>query len=380
MKEWLCDFPWSYLFVNLEGEISFCCTNTFPRGSLTESEFSEIWNNKWFQLARAQFRDRRYLDAKCLPSCQWLIKEIPKYAKSFQGDWKPVLTDREEFLKYADVIKHGVGTIPPPRDSELNNIALNKDIHYESLISHSMPRRAHIEIIQNCNLHCRFCDIGVNAPKERFISDIVLDRLVPIYKYLHQIEILGGEIFAIGYSRSPLKRILEDLSRETRSNFQPCDTLLVTNGLAMGETWAQFLTTRENLKLTISISLDTCDPESYEEMRVGGKLDKVMENIRRLRRLSTENNSNTNIILTSVLCDITYKHIPGFLEFASEVEASYVMLQPLQKTGDPGFYQKNNIFFEDNIDKIRELKQILEFTDFNNINKENILQICNQYI
>jgi MoaA/NifB/PqqE/SkfB family radical SAM enzyme len=378
-KEWLCDFPWKYLFVNVQGEVSFCCTNTPKRGSLHEQTFEEIWNGEGFQLARAQFRDRRYLEAKCLPSCQWLIKEIPRYGDFFESGLRPVINDSAERQRYISNIKRNVN-ISLSTDFNENIAALEKDIADEALITSARPTRAHIEIIQSCNLYCNFCDIGVTRPKERFIDDVVLERLKPAYSFLRQIEILGGEIFSVGIERSPLRRMLEDIENATERNSEPAEILLVTNAVSLGSNWANFLTSRKNLKLNISISIDTLDPENYPQMRVGGRLEKTLENIGRLRSYIDERKVDIELIFTSVLCDLTYQSIPILVEFTRKMGGKFLMLQPLQRTGNAAFYDAHNIFSSKRLADILSLKEVIQELPEEITNKGNILAICNRYI
>ena len=378
-KDWLCDFPWTYLYVSVQGEVSFCCTNTPKRGSLREQTFEEIWNGFGFQLARSQFRDRRYIPAKCLPSCQWLIANIPSHAASFGANSKPVYDDAGEQKRYQGQIR-ATGPLASPKNFVENLELQRRDIAAESSITAAMPTRAHIEIIQSCNLFCNFCDIGVNRPHESFIDDIVLDRLKPAYRYLRQVELLGGEIFSVGIERSPLRRILQDIQEATKDNPEPVETLLVTNAVALGSKWADFLTSLANIKLNISVSIDTLDPVAYPKMRVGGKLAKTLENVRALKRLADDRKYKLNLIFTSVLCDLTYRSIPQIVEFAQEMDAGYVMLQPLQKTGDHAFYDEHNLFTAERKESVVELKDILDSLSYERLNKANILTICNHYL
>jgi MoaA/NifB/PqqE/SkfB family radical SAM enzyme len=377
-KEWLCDFPWKYLNVTLAGDVSFCCTNPSARGSLREKTFEEIWNSEPFQMARAQFRDRRYLEAKCMPTCQWLIKEIPRYAKNFETGMWPVIDDGEERRRYSAELKPNP-QIELATDFTENLATIEKDVAAETLITRGRPIRAQIAIIQSCNLYCNFCDIGVGRPKERFMDDLILERLKPAYRFLNQIEILGGEIFSIGIERSPLRRILDDIEQATAGNPEPIKVLLVTNAVSLGSGWANFLTSRKNLKLYISISIDTLDPEVYPKMRVGGKLEKTLENIRRLRQLIVERNANLDLIFTSVLCDLTYPSIPALVAFTKEMDAKHFMLQPLARTGDPKFYEDHNLFNGKRAEDVRALKKLVDEMPHELTNKQSIQMICNRY-
>ena len=53
-KPWLCDFAWKCLYVNTQGQVSFCACSPRPRGSLAEASLDRLWNGPQFQEARAQ--------------------------------------------------------------------------------------------------------------------------------------------------------------------------------------------------------------------------------------------------------------------------------------------------------------------------------------
>jgi MoaA/NifB/PqqE/SkfB family radical SAM enzyme len=377
-KSWLCDFAWKCLFVNSVGQVSFCPTNTFPRGSLVEASLDRIWNGPQFQKARAQVAERRYLEARCLPTCPWLIAGIPSYASYFANP-PPAIDEAAEDARYQDQLVPA----PPvtPVRSFLDNLeVVAGDILAESTIASGMPTRAHIEIIESCNLGCRFCDVGVRRPKERVIDDLILDRLRPAYRYLEEVEFLGGEIFSTSVERSPLWRILADLEAATAGNPAKTRVILITNGIGLNQQWVQALTSMTNLHLIISISIDTLDPDHYEQMRVGGRIARLLANIRYLRQAVDQAGAAVDLLFSSVVCLKTYKNIPDLVNFAQEMRALYVLLQPLQATGDLAFFEENNLFRSGNSERLLYLRDALNRIPWESFNRDNIVRICDEYL
>lgn len=373
-KGWLCDYPWRYLFVNLSGEMSFCCTNTFPRGDLTKEAFQTIWNNYEFKKARSQFLDRRYIAARCLPTCQFLCANYPEYNKYFDNK-PPDVDDVLENRKYSGLSNKRL--CEPPVNWEENEKVVLQDIHAEATHVACMPTTAHIEIVAGCNLKCTFCDIGIAAPKLDIISSEVLDNIRSVYKYLTSIEILGGELFMYSINKSPLKRILDDINNFGSGNIV---VLLVTNGIGLSEAWADLLTDYKRIRISLSISIDTVNPKDYRFLRVGGNLERLIKNIDRFVSLARKKDADVGLLFTTVLSKRTFRGIPELIRFIRKYDAKYFVMQPLQPTGNPEFYRDNCLFVPERRDEVLEFRKILESIEWENTNRDTMLSICQSFL
>lgn len=135
------------------------------------------------------------------------------------------------------------------------------------------PFRLWIEPTNRCNLHCVMCPTGVADPsRETGLMDLdtyrtIIDEVAPFAFDLnlhHRGESLlhPGIVEMIEYAAA-----------------QGLYTNLHTNGTIMSDDLARRLV-QSGLDI-LSFSFDAIDPEAYSKIRVGGKYEKVLGNIRK---------------------------------------------------------------------------------------------------
>lgn len=139
-----------------------------------------------------------------------------------------------------------------------------------------LPRRAMVEIVRRCNLHCPLCPVGNRKARQmpdmtwntfRGLVDAFGPTLESITLHNYGEPLLHPQVAEfIRYAKaSGVSHV--DLS--TNGNYMPGE--LVENLIASGLD-------------TIRFSVDTSDPEVYKLYRKGGQLEQVLRNIERMAK------------------------------------------------------------------------------------------------
>jgi MoaA/NifB/PqqE/SkfB family radical SAM enzyme len=183
-------------------------------------------------------------------------------SRGFQG------SSRLAMFKFTQLVEHST----PIKLINLMLTKVSKLLKLERLIS--MPQRYVIDPINYCNLRCPVCPTGLGIlGRERSRMSLPdFEKLIDqIVNYAYMVELYNwGEPFLhpqifdiIRYASA--RRIGVRLS----SNFNHFNAEMAEKTVASGLD-------------AINISVDGADQETYEKYRRGGKLEKVLKNIRLL--------------------------------------------------------------------------------------------------
>lgn len=137
-----------------------------------------------------------------------------------------------------------------------------------------------LSVTDRCNLRCKYCmpASGINfLPREELLSYEELERLINILTDLgiSKVRITGGEPF--------VRKDLIDFISTISNNKKLKKIALTTNGTLL----APYLSRLEEIGITsINLSLDTLDPERFEEITRRDQFDRVMESFHLLAESS----------------------------------------------------------------------------------------------
>jgi MoaA/NifB/PqqE/SkfB family radical SAM enzyme len=354
----VCDCPWSTLFIWADGTVSYC-GRTPPKGDLRNGGLRDFWNSQKVQEARSLFLKDRHLEAECMPTCNVLTaKRSSDFIGNYFGDHQKS-TRRVHWPR--SMAKLRKSRHPPAADQETNALLMQDEIRERYCQVSSGPSELHIQISDYCSLRCPMCCCGIIDPAEkakvtRVIDRRILDELNSVYPFIRRIEILGGEPFDQPFSRSPLRRIIEDVAacREPRPLIK-----IATNGNNLNDRWIDFILHHDFVDI-LSFSIDSVDPDVYARTRIGGSLGKVLSSVQRLRERRAQGGSETpKIYWTSVLGLHTLSGIPAFVHAAQAAGAVRVDFQPMNPMGLPEFHMRNNIFDERHVEHLGRLLDFL---------------------
>ena len=129
------------------------------------------------------------------------------------------------------------------------------------------PVLAVFEVCLRCNSDCGYCDLPLNAGRYEMTRSEIRDVFSRLYRYgLRFLFVQGGEPLL----RRDLPEILADL-RELGYRLS-----LITNGTRLTP---ELITRFAELKIDISISLDSLDRERYRDIRGADQLRRVLAGI-----------------------------------------------------------------------------------------------------
>lgn len=161
------------------------------------------------------------------------------------------------------------------------------------------PQNLLLDLTNNCNLRCIMC--RVQELKKESYSWSYLDFLNVMNGFSPRSVSLGvtGEV----YLNKNLGSIIAYL------NNKGIKSIINTNGTLIDKTdnWI----TKTNL---FKISLDACTPEMYKLIRGTDDFEKIVLNIKKLRKLKA------SVRLEYVIMSVNYKQISNFIKFAKSLD------------------------------------------------------------
>ncbi len=151
------------------------------------------------------------------------------------------------------------------------------------------PRSIYIEVHADCNMRCVMCPCYI--PGESVLDDREKKEM-DFDSFKSFIDKINGKFnfqICFTYSGEPLlnKNISQMISYLKHCGIP---SVIHSNGMALTDKKSQQLI-KAGLDRLI-ISLDGARKESYELIRVGGKFDRVIENVRNFIRIRNEMNDN----------------------------------------------------------------------------------------
>lgn len=184
----------------------------------------------------------------------------------------------------------------------------------------SRPALLTIETTSFCNLRCVMCPQSVHTlGRPRHLPPETLEKLAPFLRVADTVQLHGiGEPLASASFWAALKHLQPGCQSSINSNFT----------LATEEKLVQLV--ESNLGW-VNLSLDAATPQTYLRLR-GVRLDKVLNNIRRLNALKRERGkTNPRLFLNMTLMRENIDEVVRFIELAAELEAERVYLWHLNR-------------------------------------------------
>jgi MoaA/NifB/PqqE/SkfB family radical SAM enzyme len=178
-----------------------------------------------------------------------------------------------------------------------------------------MPSMLDFRLSNACNLKCIMCSglssssFGHRSKEQTVQFDAsFLKQLEDFIPHLHTARFIGGEPLAIPIYYEIWEMII-DLN-------PACNIVIQTNGTILNDR-VKFLS--EKGKVHFSISIDSLEPEAYQQIRVGAVLDKVLPNIQFFA--DNARLKNRDLVLCFCPMRLNYKELPSFLHYANQHDA-----------------------------------------------------------
>jgi len=267
----LCHAPFANIYFGYEGRMGVCCYNrthvigTYPHHSIREA---------WFGATLGVLRDKikKYdLSSGCYAcKAQWSEKA-----------YKTVLA--RNYDKFS--------------------------------VKGKYPKVFEFELSNRCNLQCIMCseENSSAVARERFdvaeklqpYDDHFIEELSEFIPHLQSAKFLGGEPFLI-----PLYyKIWEQIYTKNPS----CEIVVQTNGTVLNDNIKALL---KKGKFSISISVDSLNKETFENIRRNADFDSVYSNLMYFIDFCKENGRFIGI--ACCFMQQNWKDIPGLINFCNE--------------------------------------------------------------
>lgn len=181
------------------------------------------------------------------------------------------------------------------------------------------PRSVLIEMTTRCNLRCTYCAVSHPA----YVShDLELDPV----ELIAQVERLGPhQIQLSGHGETTVLRKWTVLASSAIERGLP---LSITTNLAKRLTEVEARLLSEFTHITVSC--DTPDPETYAQLRRGGRLERIEENLEKLRRANARHpDRRPYLAINAVLSATTLGQLVDHVEWVAAHGAASLSLTHL---------------------------------------------------
>ena len=313
-KNMICKYPFSYVEINKDGNLSCCCsayTDDYFWGNIYKQSFEEIWNGKIAQNFRQDIMDGKYTHCifdRCL------------------------------------------------------GIDENHDMPYEkaSLVA-KYPKTVNFSLDDTCNCHCVICrdkKKGLSKVKAEKLDKMIDTTFIPMLKNATLLQMNGeGEIFASAFCKKLIKKAAETYPK---LKFE-----LITNGTLCNEKNLTELGIVDRI-FGITVSLHAATKETYEKFVRGGNFEKTMENINYLNSLFKKGYFK-EYSLAYVITPVNFRELPDFIKLLNKLKICGQLLE-FRDWGDASEmnvnFKKNDILDTNHPDH-KEFAELLKDPIFN---------------
>lgn len=169
--------------------------------------------------------------------------------------------------------------------------------YYADIIPAQIPKKRNIptemvfELDNSCNLKCEMCNAKFSSAHndgKRIVapydSDEFIEQLKPFIPYLTTTKFMGGEPF--------MSEIYPRIWELIISLNPKCLIQAQSNGTILNDKIKSIL---QHGNFQIELSIDTLNPERYEKIRNGAKIENTLKNLESFKQIS-EKNGNTLLI------------------------------------------------------------------------------------
>jgi MoaA/NifB/PqqE/SkfB family radical SAM enzyme len=182
--------------------------------------------------------------------------------------------------------------------------------------------RIYIEPTNTCNLTCVTCMRNIWQEEPGWMSTQTFERICESIESFAKPPTIFFDGFGEPLAHPNIISMVEKASAHGAS------VEMITNGILLDESISARLL-RAGLH-TLWVSLDGTSPESYQDIRLGGYFNQVLNNLQVFHRLrSSENGSDTQLGISFVAMQRNIGDLPGVLHLAGELRAAKVKVTNL---------------------------------------------------
>lgn len=276
-KQIFCSKPWTSFEVEHDGTVSPCCMAKVACGNVNSNSISELWNGEGFRYFRQKMASGEWQDV-CRPECPRLRGSIDD-------------------------------SVFPQQDTFSANYIKNQaEIASRAVVLESWPRIWKTTASTFCNLDCVMCYQDRNDL--RALPENFFEQMEILYPFMQEVQVIGGEPFAIKRLRS----LLADFPKE---RFPDARFAIVSNGTVHDPKTIDIVR-RLNVSW-MSISVDAATAPTYARIRRGGDFENTMTGVRKWIALGREKGFFVHLAFCVMRDNVT--EMPAFAELGRELGA-----------------------------------------------------------
>jgi len=290
-KSRICHAPFTSLNFEQNGNITACCFNrTDILGKYPQQSIRQTWDG---------------------PAAIFLRDKISSYDLGGGCKLCRILLESGNYSGTKAIHYDEYG-----HKSSINKI---KNIFLKNRQDAILPKVFEFEISNTCNLECHMCSgyfsstIRKNRehlpPINNPYDDAFVEQVAEFIPALTDLKFLGGEPFLIEIYYKIWDKIAL-INPGARVH-------ITTNGTVLNQKVKDLLS---KLNVGIVVSIDSLVPENFEQIRVGAKLDKVLDNFHYFKELTKHKGSYLGIACCAM--SNNWKDLPAIVDFANKQEVS----------------------------------------------------------
>lgn len=228
--------------------------------------------------------------------------------------------------------------------------------------------RIYVEPTNSCNLDCATCIRNSWDESLGFMSrEIYAKILKTIEKCVSPPEVFFG-----GFGEPLSHPDLPDMIAEAKKRGSTVE--LISNGILLDENMAKTLIDLDLDRLWISI--DGADPSSYEDVRLGNELPRIIENIKKLNSLKfSHKGPKPELGITFVAMKRNIKDLPAMIKLSYDLGADKFHVSNLLPHSSD---MKDEILYTADRES-RQCSVIFPRMDVNIENRDEILALLSKY-
>ncbi|MBD5404976.1 radical SAM protein [bacterium] len=260
-----CIFPFERIQIELDGDVTFCCTafnKNYSIGNIFTDEIDDIWYGKKAKEFRKSILDGSY-----------------KYCNlNICGNY---------YDEYFGKLNYNEDTLSPP-----------------------YPNFVYLSYMPSCNVKCKICrdNIRLETKEETEHFNSIADKIILLCKNAEIIYLNGGgELFTSPHCKQIIKRL--------KDTYPKIRFFIHTNGLLCDEAHIKEYGLDGKVDI-FNISIHAATKKTYESIVRGGHWEQLQKN---LKYLSSQ---KCKLFLPFVINSLNYKEMPAFVKMAHKLNAT----------------------------------------------------------
>jgi len=185
-----------------------------------------------------------------------------------------------------------------------------------------VPASVHVEISNICNLHCEYCILDQAAQGEKVMSESTFAALLPYLRGASRIDV-SGIAEPLMNTRWP------EMVRAVRKAAPRAHIAMCSNATLLTRKKSRTLV--ESTLDELVFSLDGVEPGVIDDIRKGGSLSSMLDNVRTLQDVKRElGRANPELNVTVVIQRATVEQLPDTIRLAAELGVASVAVNGLE--------------------------------------------------